>query len=176
MKRWYVVSVFSGKENDIKGNILKKIDDSSLKKFFGRVLVPIEHFIEMKHGKKEQGQRCFFPGYILIEMFMMYKTWLTIKDIPGIIDFLGCSLGNPIPIKDSEVNFILNKIEESSFKPKPKKTFQIGEMIRVVSGPFSDFTGKVEEINYSKNKLCVGVLIFGRSTPVDLNFNQVEKI
>lgn len=176
MKRWYIVSVFSGKEKDIKDSILKKINDVSLKKFFGRVLVPMEHFIEVKHGKKEQGQRCFFPGYILIEMYMMYKTWSTIKNIPGIIDFLGCALGSPIPIKETEINLILSRIEESSCKPKPKKIFKIGEMIRVINGPFSDFTGKVEEINYSKNKLCVGVLIFGRSTPVDLNFNQVEKI
>ena len=117
-----------------------------------------------------------FPGYVLVEMIMNDETWYLIRNISQVLGFIGGSTGKPIPISDEEVNLILNRVNESSFKPKPKKLFKLGEMIRVVDGPFSDFNGTVEEVNYNKNRLCVGVLIFGRSTPIDLDFSQVEKI
>jgi len=176
MKRWYILHVISGKENDIKENIKKKIYDYNMFDLFGEILIPTEELVEMKLGKKEKITRVFFPGYILIEMLMNYKTWFLVRHTSNVINFIGGTSGNPIPVNVKEIRLIIEKITESIEKPKPKKYFELGEMVRVINGPFSDFNGTVEEINYSKNKLCVGVLIFGRSTPIDLNFNQVEKI
>lgn len=144
--------------------------------YFGKILIPTEDIIELKFGKKRKSQRKMFPGYVLVEMVMTDETWYLIRNISQVLGFIGGSTGNPIPITEDEVNLILNRVKESSFKPKPKKYFKLGEMIRVVDGPFSDFNGTVEEVNYNKNRLCVGVLIFGRSTPIDLDFSQVEKI
>lgn len=176
MKRWYVIHVISGKEEVVKEKIQNKIEENNLFKFFGKLLIPYEEVVEIKFGKKEKSKRFFFPGYVLIDMSMNYKTWLLVKNTTYVINFVGSNSSTPIPIKDTEMTMLLEKINESFIKPKPKKVFKLGERIRVIDGPFSDFNGTVEEINYSKNKLCVGVLIFGRSTPIDLYFNQVEKV
>lgn len=175
MKRWYVLHVISNKEEEIARKLKKKIAEQQLDKLFGQILIPFEEFVEIKYGKKETGKRNIFPGYILIEMFMTYRTWILVKHTEQVIGFVGGGLGTPIPVSNKEIEVIIAKIAASSYKPKPKKTFNIGEMVRVVDGPFADFNGTIEEINYSKNKLCIGVSIFGRSTPVDLNFNQVEE-
>lgn len=175
MKRWYILYVISNKEEEIARKLKRKIIEHRFTSFFGRILVPFEEFVEIKAGKKEKSKRKLFPGYVFVEMFMSYKTWFLIKHTEYVVGFIGGSFGTPIPASNKDVEAIIAKMEESSYKPKPKKMFNVGEMIRVIDGPFFDFNGAIEEVNYSKNKLCIGVLIFGRSTPVDLNFNQVEK-
>ncbi|HFL8819551.1 MAG TPA: transcription termination/antitermination protein NusG [Candidatus Azoamicus sp. OHIO2] len=175
MKRWYVIHVMSSKEDEITKKIKKKISEQHISNLFGNILVPFEEFIEIKSGKKEKGKRNFFPGYIFIEMSMNYRTWFLVKHTDQVIGFVGSNVGTPIAVSNEEVEMIIEKMNQSFYKPKHKKSFNLGEMIRVIDGPFSEFNGTVEEIYYSKNKLCVGVLIFGRSTPIDLNFNQVEK-
>lgn len=172
--KWYVVHTFSGYENSVKSSLEHEIFQRNMTSFFGKILVPTEDIIELKFGRKKQSKRKMFPGYILIEMIMNDDAWYLIRSISQVLGFIG---GNrPVPITEAEVDLILNLVKESSFKPKPKTYFKIGEMIRVIDGPFSDFNGTVEEVNYNKNRLCVGVLIFGRSTPIDLDFSQVEKI
>jgi transcriptional antiterminator NusG len=176
MKKWYILHVLSGKEHEVMENIKIKLINKEISSLFGEILVPVEELIEIKFGKKERSKKKFFPGYILIEMIMTYQTWFLVRYTEKVIGFVGGTCGIPVPVCNKEVELIISRIKESSDKPKPKKSFNIGEIVRVIDGPFSDFSGKVEEINYSKNKLCVGVLIFGRSTPIDLNFNQVEKV
>jgi transcriptional antiterminator NusG len=175
-KNWYIIQTVSGHEIKVKDSLQDKIAQLKLNTFFGKILIPTEDVIEIKSGKKITSKRKIFPGYILIEMLINEETLQLIKEIKQIFGFVGGNTNKPTPLTDTETKIILEKIKESSEKPKPKKLFKIGEIVRVIDGPFLNFNGTVEEINYDKNRLCVGVLIFGRSTPIDLDFNQVEKI
>lgn len=175
-KNWYVIHTYSGHEIKVKEQIKKHVINKKLTQFFGRIIIPSEEVIEMRFGKKRKSKRKFFPGYVLVEMFMKEKLWYIIKRIPGVLGFIGGSSEKPMPIKENEINNILFKLKDAVDKPKPKILFEPGEIIRVVDGPFSDFNGSLEEVNYDKNRLKVSVMIFGRSTPVDLDFSQVEKV
>lgn len=175
-KQWYVVHTYSGHESRVKEQIQKRILIKEMKKYFGDIIIPSEEVIEMKFGKKRKSKRKFFPGYVLVEMNMKEDLWYLIKKIPGVLGFIGGSSEKPIPISSKEIKHILFRLKNSINKPKPKILFEPGEIIRVVDGPFSDFNGSLEEVNYDKNRLKVSVMIFGRSTPVDLDFSQVEKV
>jgi transcriptional antiterminator NusG len=139
------------------------------------VLVPTEEVVEMKGGQKRRSDRKFFPGYVLVEMEMTDETWHLVKDVPKVMGFIGGTADRPAPISQREADAILNRVQEGADKPRPKVLFEPGEMVRVVDGPFNDFNGVVEEVDYDKSRLKVAVLIFGRSTPVELEFHQVEK-
>jgi len=175
-KNWYVVHTYSGQELKVKEQIKKRIIIKGFSKYFGRIIIPSEEVIEMRFGKKRKSTRKFFPGYVLIEMYMKENLWYLIKRIPGVLSFIGGSSEKPIPINEKEIKNILFRLKNAVDKPKPKVLFEPGEIIRVVDGPFSDFNGSLEEVNYDKNRLKVSVMIFGRSTPVDLDFSQVEKV
>lgn len=175
-KNWYVVHAYSGQELKVKEKIKRCILDSSFEKYFGRIIIPSEEVVEMRFGKKRKSNRKFFPGYVLIEMHMKEELWYLIKKVPGVLGFIGGPSDKPNPIRSDEIETILFRLKNSIDKPKPKVLFEPGEIIRVVDGPFSDFNGSLEEVNYDKNRLKVSVMIFGRSTPVDLDFSQVEKI
>jgi transcription termination/antitermination protein NusG len=173
--RWYVVHAYSGFEKSVQRTLLERIERSGLKEQFGQILVPVEEVVEMKAGQKNISERKFFPGYILVQMEMTDDTWHLIKSTPKVTGFVGGTATKPTPISDKEVQNILDQIREGVEKPKPKVLFEVGEAVRVKEGPFTDFHGNVEEVNYDKSKLRVAVLIFGRSTPVELDFGQVEK-
>jgi len=175
-KDWYVIHTYSGYELKVKEKIKEYIEIKNIKEYFGRIIIPSEEVIEMRLGKKRKSTRKFFPGYVLIEMHINEDLWYLIKKTPGVLGFIGGSPEKPSPIKTSEINNILFRLKNAVDKPKPKIIFEPGEIIRVVDGPFSDFNGSLEEVNYDKNRLKVSVMIFGRSTPVDLDFSQVEKI
>jgi len=175
-KDWYVIHTYSGQEAKVKEQIKKHIISQSLTEHFGRIIIPSEEVIEMRFGKKRKSTRKFFPGYVLVEMQINENLWYVIKKIPGVLGFIGGSSEKPMPIKENEINNILFRLKNAIDKPKPKILFEPGEIIRVVDGPFSDFNGSLEEVNYDKNRLKVSVMIFGRSTPVDLDFSQVEKV
>jgi len=174
-KRWYVVHAYSGFEKSVQRTLLDRIARSGLQDKFGQVLVPVEEVVEMKSGQKSISERKFFPGYVLVEMEMTDDTWHLIKSTPKVTGFVGGTATKPTPISQREVDNILHQIQEGVEKPKPKVLFENGEMVRVKEGPFTDFNGTVEAVNYEKNKLRVAVSIFGRSTPVELDFSQVEK-
>lgn len=174
-KSWYVLQTYSQFEQQVKRSIIERIERENLQEYFGSILIPTEEVVEVKDGKKRNSQRKFFPGYILIEMEMNEITWHLIKSVPKVSGFVGGTLDKPIPIPEREVNLILKKIEEGLEKPKPKTSFEIGETLRITEGPFAEFTGIVEEVNYEKSRLKVSVSIFGRPTPVELEFYQVEK-
>jgi len=146
-----------------------------MEELFGDVLVPTEEVVEMKGGQKRRSDRKFFPGYVLVEMDMTDETWHLVKDVPKVMGFIGGTADKPAPISQKEADAILNRVQEGVDKPKPKVLFEPGEMVRVVDGPFNDFNGVVEEVDYDKSRLKVAVLIFGRSTPVELEFHQIEK-
>ena len=173
--RWYVVQAYSGFENSVRKSLLERIERSGMKDCFDEVLVPTEEIVEMKQGQKKRTERKFFPGYVLVKMDMNDDSWHLVKDVPKVLGFIGGTSDRPAPITDAEANSILQRVQESADKPKPKVLFEPGEMVRVTDGPFNDFNGVVEEVNYEKSRLRVAVLIFGRSTPVDLQFTQVEK-
>ena len=173
--RWYVVHAYSGFEKSVQRTLLERIERSGLKEQFGQILVPVEEVVEMKAGQKSISERKFFPGYILVQMEMSDDTWHLIKSTPKVTGFVGGTATKPTPISDKEVQNILDQIREGVEKPKPKVLFEAGEAVRVKEGPFTDFHGNVEEVNYDKSKLRVAVMIFGRSTPVELDFGQVEK-
>jgi len=173
--RWYVVQAYSGFENTVRKSLLERIERSGMKDCFEEVLVPTEEIVEMKQGQKKRTERKFFPGYVLVKMDMNDDSWHLVKDVPKVLGFIGGTSDRPAPITDAEANAILQRVQESADKPKPKVLFEPGEMVRVTDGPFNDFNGVVEEVNYEKSRLRVAVLIFGRSTPVDLEFTQVEK-
>lgn len=175
-KDWYVIHTYSGYELRVKEQIKKRILSDDLKKYFGRVIIPSEEVVEMRFGKKRKSTRKFFPGYVLVEMNMKESLWYLIKRIPGVLGFIGGSSEKPMPITKKEINNILFRLKNAIDKPKPKILFEPGEIIRVVDGPFSDFNGSLEEVNYDKHRLKVSIMIFGRSTPVDLDFSQVEKV
>ena len=173
--RWYVVQAYSGYEAKVKGMLEERIVREKLEAKFGEVLVPTEEIVEMRAGQQRRSERKFFPGYVLVEMEMDDESWHLVKNTPRVMGFIGGTADRPAPITEKEANEILQRVEESSDKPKPKVLFEPGEVIRVCDGPFADFNGVVEKVDYEKNRVRVSVLIFGRSTPVDLEFGQVEK-
>ena len=172
---WYVVHVYSGFERHVKKSLEERIERLGMSDYFGEVLVPTEEVVEMRQGQKRKTERKFYPGYVMVQMEMTDETWHLVKDVPRVMGFIGGTSDRPAPISDQEADRILNRVRESAEKPKPKVLFEPGEMVRVTDGPFNDFNGVVEEVNYDKSRLRVAVLIFGRSTPVDLDFQQVEK-
>ena len=174
-KRWYVVHAYSGFEKQAKRSLEDRIERAGMQDLFGQVLVPTEEVVEMKGGQKRRSDRKFFPGYVLVQMEMDDDTWHLVKDVPKVMGFIGGTADRPAPISEKEANAILNRVQEGVDKPRPKVLFEPGEMVRVVDGPFNDFNGVVEEVDYDKSRLKVAVLIFGRSTPVELEFHQVEK-
>ena len=173
--RWYVVHAYSGQENSIQAALIERIKRSGMADKFGDVLVPTEEVVEMKGGAKSLSERRFFPGYILVNMEMTDETWHLVKSTPKVTGFIGGTGNRPTPISQKEVDSILNQVKEGVEKPKPKVLFEVGENVRVKDGPFTDFNGNVEDVNYDKSKIRVSVLIFGRPTPVELDFGQVEK-
>ncbi len=172
---WYVVHAYSGYETHVMRSLQERINRSGLQDKFGQVLVPTEEVVEMREGQKRKSERKFFPGYVLVQMEMDDDTWHLVKECPRVLGFIGGTTAQPAPITDAEADQILRRVEDSSDKPKPKVLFEAGEVVRVTDGPFTDFNGVVEEVNYEKSRLRVAVLIFGRSTPVELEFSQVEK-
>ncbi|MGM0517991.1 MAG: transcription termination/antitermination protein NusG [Pseudomonadota bacterium] len=173
--RWYVVQAFSQYENSVKKALQERIERAGLEDLFGEILVPSEEVVEVRDGVKRRSERKFFPGYVLVQVDMNDEAWHLIKSTPRVLGFIGNSGGKPTPISEREAEQILNRVKDSTEKPKPKTLFDVGEMVRVCDGPFNDFTGSVEEVNYEKSRLRVAVSIFGRSTPVELGFDQVEK-
>lgn len=174
-KRWYVVHAYSGYERKVKQALEERISLSPVKDLFGEVMVPIEEVLEMRGGQKRKSERKFFPGYVLLQMVLNDDTWHLVKDTPRVMGFIGGTAEKPAPITQREVNEILNRLEETVDKPSHKTVYEPGELVRVTDGPFNDFTGTVEEVNYEKSRVRVAVSIFGRSTPVELEFSQVEK-
>ena len=174
-KRWYVIHAFSGFEKQVQRSLAERITRAGMEDMFGEILVPTEEVVEMKGGQKRRSDRKFFPGYVLVEMEMNDETWHLVKEVPKVMGFIGGTSDKPAAISEKEANTILSRVQEGVDKPRPKILFEPGEMVRVVDGPFNDFNGTVEEVNYEKSRLRVAVLIFGRSTPVELNFHQVEK-
>ena len=174
-KRWYVVHAFSGFEKQVQRSLAERIARAGMEDSFGEILVPTEEVVEMKGGQKRRSDRKFFPGYVLVEMEMNDETWHLVKEVPKVMGFIGGTSDKPAPITEKEANTILSRVQEGVDKPRPKILFEPGEMVRVVDGPFNDFNGTVEEVNYEKSRLRVAVLIFGRSTPVELDFHLVEK-
>ncbi len=174
-KRWYVVHAYSGFEKQVMRSLQDRIERAGMQEMFGQILVPTEEVVEMKGGQKRRSDRKFFPGYVLVEMEMTDETWHLVKDVPKVMGFIGGTADRPAPISKKEADAILNRVREGVDKPRPKVLFEPGEMVRVVDGPFNDFNGVVEEVDYDKSRLKVAVLIFGRSTPVELEFHQVEK-
>ncbi|MBA2408695.1 MAG: transcription termination/antitermination protein NusG [Gammaproteobacteria bacterium] len=173
--RWYVVHAYSGFENQVKRALLERIERFSMQDRFGEILVPMEEVVEMREGQKRRSERKFFPGYVLVQMDMSDETWHLVKEAPKVLGFIGGTSDRPAPISDREAEAILQRIQEGVDKPRPKVLFEPGEVVRVADGPFNDFNGVVEEVNYEKSRLLVAVQIFGRSTPVELEFSQVEK-
>lgn len=174
-KRWYVVHAYSGFEQQVMRLLKERIERGGLQDSFGDVLVPTEEVVEMRDGQRRKSDRKFFPGYVLVNMEMNDDTWHLVKSVPKVMGFIGGSSDKPAPISDREADAILQRVQEGAEKPRPKVLFEPGEVVRVVDGPFNDFNGVVEEVNYEKSRLRVAVLIFGRSTPVELEFGQVEK-
>lgn len=172
---WYVVQAFSGFEMSVKRSLVERIERAEMSELFGEILVPTEEVVEIRGGQKRRSERKFFPGYVLVQMEMTDESWHLVKEVPRVLGFIGGTADRPAPISDKEAAAILNRVLESEEKPKPKVLFDVGEVVRVTDGPFNDFNGVVEEVNFDKNRLLVAVQIFGRSTPVELEFSQVEK-
>jgi len=174
--RWYVVHAYSGMEKAVERNLRERIERSGMQAKFGRILVPTEEVVELKNGKKSVTERRFFPGYVLVEMLLDDESWHLVKHTSKVTGFVGGARNRPAPISDAEVDKIVNQMREGVDKPKPKVEWTVGELVRVKEGPFTDFNGAVEEVNYEKSKVRVSVTIFGRPTPVELDFAQVEKV
>lgn len=174
-KRWYVIHTYSGDENYVVKMLKEYIRLKGLEDYFGEIIVPTEEVVEMRAGRKRKSQRKFFPGYVLVQMILNDETSHLVRSVPQVLRFIGGTAERPAPISDKEAAQILRRVEEGETKPKPKVLFEPGEVVRVIEGPFADFNGVVEDVNYEKNRLRVSVLIFGRSTPVELEFGQVEK-
>lgn len=173
--KWYVVHAYSGFENRVVQLLKEKIKHEAMENSFGEIMVPTEEVMEIRAGQKIRSKRKFYPGYVLVQMEMNDATWHLVRNTPKVMGFIGGTAERPAPISEREAKVILDRVEEGANKPKPKIFFEPGEVVRVIDGPFSDFNGVVEEVNYEKSKLRVSVLIFGRSTPVELDFTQVEK-
>ncbi|MGA9342654.1 MAG: transcription termination/antitermination protein NusG [Rhodanobacteraceae bacterium] len=183
-KHWYVVHAYSGFEHQVARSLKERVTRAGMESKFGEVLVPTEEVIEMRGGQKRRSERKFFPGYVLVQIETSEsdkaqkiddESWHLVKETPKVMGFIGGTADHPLPIRDSEADAILQRVQDGMDKPKPKVLFEAGEMVRVTEGPFNDFNGVVEEVNYEKSRLRVAVLIFGRSTPVELEFAQVEK-
>ena len=183
-KRWYVVHAYSGFEHQVQRSLLSRIERAGMQDKFGQVLVPTEEVVEMRAGQKRKSDRKFFPGYVLVQIetstegtvpLIDNESWHLIKETPKVLGFIGGTRERPLPIKDSEADVLLQRVQDGVDKPRPKVLFEPGQLVRVTDGPFNDFNGTVEEINYEKSRLRVAVMIFGRSTPVELEFGQVEK-
>ncbi|MGI9283728.1 MAG: transcription termination/antitermination protein NusG [Endozoicomonas sp.] len=175
-KRWYVVHAYSGYEKQVMRSLTERVKLHGMEDLFGEILVPTEEVVEIRNGQKRKSERKFFPGYVLVQMEMNEDSWHLIKDTPRVMGFIGGTADKPAPITEKEADAILQRVQEGVEKPRPKTLFEPGEMVRVVDGPFADFNGVVEEVNYEKSRLHVAVMIFGRSTPVELEFIQVEKV
>ncbi|WP_428101494.1 transcription termination/antitermination protein NusG [Candidatus Rariloculus sp.] len=173
--QWYVVHAYSNYEHKVKSSLEERIKLFGLDEKFGQILVPTEEVVEMREGQKRRSERKFFPGYVLVQMEMDDDTWHLVKEVPKVLGFIGGSSDKPAPISESEAGAILDRVQEGVDKPRPKVLFEPGEVVRVTDGPFNDFNGVVEQVNYDKSKVRVAVQILGRSTPVDLEFSQVEK-
>ncbi len=174
-KKWYVVHAYSGFEKNVSRALQERIELSALQEFFGEIMVPVEEVVEMRGGQKRRSERKFFPGYVLVEMELNDDTWHLVKETPRVMGFIGGKADHPAPLTESEANAILDRVAAGSDKATPKTIFEAGEIVRVIDGPFNDFNGVVEQVNYEKSKVQVAVTIFGRSTPVELDFGQVEK-
>lgn len=174
-KLWYVVQAYSGFELQVKKALEDAIALAGLSSSFGEILVPTEEVVEMRAGQKRKSERKFFPGYVLVEMIMNESTWHLVKSVSKVVGFIGGTSDRPAPIAPRELDFILQRMQDSADKPKPKVLFEAGEIVRIAEGPFADFNGVVEEVYYEKSRLRVAVLILGRSTPVELEFTQVQK-
>jgi len=173
--QWYVVHAYSNFEHKVKESLIERVRRAGLQDKFGEVLVPTEEVVEMREGQRRKSERKFFPGYVLVQMEMDNETWHLVKEVPKVLGFIGGSSDRPAPITDKEAQAILNRVQEGVDKPRPKVLFEPGEVVRVTEGPFNDFSGLVENVNYEKSKVRVAVQILGRSTPVELDFSQVEK-
>jgi len=174
-KRWYVVHAFSGYEGKVKASLEERIERMGMQDYFGEILVPTEEVVEMRGGQQRRSERKFFPGYVLVNMELTDETWHLVKDTSQVLGFIGGTEDKPAPITQKEADAILQRVQEGAEKPRPKVLFEPGEVVRVTDGPFNDFNGVVEEVDYEKSRLKVSVSIFGRSTPVELEFGQVEK-
>jgi transcription termination/antitermination protein NusG len=174
-KRWYIIHAYSGKEMVVMRGIKERAKMHNLENSFGDIIVPTEEIIEMRGGQKCKSERKFFPGYVLVQMEMNDETWHMVRNVPWVLGFIGGTSDKPAPVTNKEIDVILHRVQEGVEKPKPKILFMPGEVVRVIEGPFTDFDGVVEDVNYEKNRLRVSVLIFGRSTPVELEFGQVQK-
>jgi transcriptional antiterminator NusG len=174
--QWYIIHAYSGFENRVVDSLKERIAAKGLEAQFGEIVVPTEEVVEMKRGQKKTSTRLFFPGYVLVQMVMNDETWHFVNNVPRVMGFIGGTAEKPAAITDQEANNILRRVEEGETKPVPKVMYEPGEMVRVADGPFADFNGTVEDVNYEKNRLRVSVSIFGRSTPVELEFGQVEKM
>ena len=174
-KRWYVVHAYSGFEKSVQRALIERVNRSGMQDSFGQILVPVEEVVELRGGQKTVTEHKFFPGYVLVEMEMNDESWHLVKSTPKVTGFVGGTANKPAPISEKEVEKIMQQMQEGVDKPRPKVLFEIGEVVRVKEGPFTDFHGSVEDANYEKNKLRVSVTIFGRATPVELDFAQVEK-
>ena len=173
--RWYVVHAYSGMEKAVERNILERISRAGMQGQFGRILVPMEEVVEIKNGQKKTTERKFFPGYVLVEMVMNDDTWHLVKHTNKVTGFVGGAKNRPAPISEAEVMKIVNQMQEGTEKPRHKVEFMVGEFVRIKDGPFTDFNGSVEDVNYDQSKVRVSVTIFGRATPVELDFSQIEK-
>ncbi|MBS7350459.1 MAG: transcription termination/antitermination protein NusG [Comamonas sp.] len=173
--RWYIVHAYSGMEKAVERNITERVGRAGMESKFGRILVPTEEVVEMKNGKRKTTERRLFPGYVFVEMIMNDDTWHLVKQTSKVTGFIGGARNRPVPISEAEVQKIVEQMQEGADKPRHKVEFMVGELVRVKEGPFADFNGSVEEVNYEKSRLRVSVTIFGRSTPVELEFAQVEK-
>ncbi len=172
---WYVVHAYSGYEAKVQRSMTERIERFGMTDSFGDILVPTEEVVEMREGKKRRSERKFFPGYVLVQMEMNEDTWHLVKDVPQVLGFIGGTKDKPAPITQKEADLILNRVQEGVDKPQPKVLFDVGQVVRVTDGPFNDFNGVIEEVNYDRSRVLVAVQIFGRSTPVELEFHQVEK-
>ena len=173
--RWYVVHAYSGYEKKVAAALRERVALYGMEDRFGEILVPTEEVVEIRGGQKRKSERKFFPGYVLVQMELGDDTWHLVKETPRVMGFIGGKADKPAPITDKEAEMILQRVQDSEDKPRPKAVFEAGEVVRVTDGPFNDFNGVVEEVNYDKSRLRVSVSIFGRSTPVELEFTQVEK-
>jgi len=173
--QWFVIHAYSNFEYQVKKSLEERVKRAGLEQKFGEILVPTEEVVEMREGQKRRSERKFFPGYVLVQMEMDDETWHLVKDVPKVLGFIGGTSDKPAPISEKEANKILQRVQEGVDKPRPKVLFEPGEVVRVIDGPFNDFNGVVEEVNYDKSKLRVAVQILGRATPVELDFGQVEK-
>jgi transcriptional antiterminator NusG len=173
--QWFVVHAYSNYEHKVKSSLIERVRRAGLETKFGEILVPTEEVVEMREGQRRKSERKFFPGYVLVQMEMDDETWHLVKEVPKVLGFIGGSSDKPAPITEREAQAILNRVQEGVDKPRPKILFEPGEVVRVTDGPFNDFSGVVEQVNYEKSKVRVAVQILGRSTPVELDFSQVEK-